>query len=126
MENQQKTDNTVLAHWVYSKEEWRRFLRWRSAKKGFLYALLQKMRLLRATKAGEVEITPCTVTITKSRKQFADTNGYPDKINIYDAGKLNVMEIHFRTGNRSREIDIPVPKGKLKDAIRLQEQLSSH
>jgi len=46
---------------------------------------------------------------------------------IRDAGKLNVLEITYSIFNngitKTDEILIPVPKGKLKEAIQVQESI---
>jgi hypothetical protein len=50
------------------------------------------------------------------------------QINIQDEGKINVMEISYLQqhpkGISSGEIRIPVPKGKLREAMYVQDKLT--
>jgi len=50
------------------------------------------------------------------------------RINIKDEGKLNVMQIVYeqqlQNGVFDKDIHVPVPKGKLKEAIEVEERLN--
>ncbi len=56
-------------------------------------------------------------------ENFAAGERHFQRVNISDAGRLNVMEIFYEKGNARQEIRIPIPKGKLREAIEVQEKL---
>ncbi|MEI9810662.1 MAG: hypothetical protein WDO16_23875 [Bacteroidota bacterium] len=44
MTDNRKQDNTgALVHWTYSREEWKRFVRWKKMKKSFLHYILHRL-----------------------------------------------------------------------------------
>lgn len=50
--------------------------------------------------------------------------------NIHDAGNMNIMEVVCEETNGKHPVShiiyLPVPKGKLREAIQLQESLLAH
>jgi hypothetical protein len=118
----------ALVHWTYSREEWRNFMRWRKMKKGiFQYILL---RLWPNGKAAipQITITRREVGIDNMYEPFHNEERHLKRINIRDAGKINIMEITYEKMNSKHpgftDIFIPVPKGKLREAIELQEKIT--
>ena len=78
-------------------------------------------------KTPEVIITNEAVIINGHLNRFYGNNIWLGKITVNDAGSFNVLEITYcwntRSGQAFNEIRVPIPKGSLKEAIFLQEQL---
>ncbi|HYM92775.1 MAG TPA: hypothetical protein VET23_01440 [Chitinophagaceae bacterium] len=127
--NEHHSEKKLLAHWVYTREEWKIFMRREKLKKSlfhfFIYWLTPKSR----RKVPEVMITPEKIRVGETLQHFNNEEYSLKRINILDAGTINVMEISYYSSNRRspglNEIRIPVPKGKLKEAIQVQEKLSN-
>ena len=117
-----QADKTVIAHWTYTKEEWRAFQRWKVLRKGIFHYVLHWLRP-KSKQAPEIRITTGNIWINDAHEPFHDADRQFRKINIHDAGKMNVMEISYEHDNNSNEIRIPIPKGKLREAIDVQDQI---
>ncbi|TAL51794.1 MAG: hypothetical protein EPN92_00140 [Chitinophagaceae bacterium] len=78
-------------------------------------------------KMPEVIITPDAVLVNGHFNRFYGNNLWLGKVDVKDTGKMNVLEITYcwltRTGETSEEIRIPIPKGKIREAIEVQEKL---
>jgi MFS family permease len=103
-----------------------------SAVVGALYAVIKynlAMSSIKAEKSKpqEVIIMAEAVLINGKLNRFYGDNLWLGGVEIKDAGELNVMEITFcwntRGGKTFDEIRFPVPKGRLREAIKVQEQL---
>jgi hypothetical protein len=116
-------EKMIIAHWTYSREEWKAFLKWKVLRKGIFHYLLHWLRPLSRKRVPEIRITTGKVWINNRHEPFHDKERSFRNINIHDAGKLNVMEIRYEYGDHSGEIRIPIPKGKLREAIQVQEEL---
>jgi hypothetical protein len=116
-------EKMIIAHWTYSREEWKAFLKWKVLRRGLFHYLLHWFKPKRHKNVPEVRITSGKVWINDSHEPFHDEERRFRNINIHDAGKLNVMEIRYQHGDHSSEIRIPIPKGKLREAIQVQEEL---
>jgi hypothetical protein len=130
MTDTRKQDETpALVHWTYSRDEWNNFMRWKKMKQGFFYYLLHRLLPTRNSKTPDIKITADKVSINDMHEPFQDTERQLQRINIHDAGKMNIMEISYHCPDQKKklpgEIRIPVPKGKLKEAIQVQERLSN-
>ena len=123
-----RNESPVLAHWTYTQEEWKKFLRWKKLQKGVVHYLLHRLRF-RAEKAPAIMIMQGRVLVDEVPESFHGENRRLKRIHIKDAGSMNVMEIVYQneyvSGTGSNEIHLPVPKGRLKEAIRVEEALSS-
>ncbi len=113
----------ILAHWTYTREEWRSFHRWRMRKKSWLHYIWQRLKPRSNKKTAEIKITPESVWTNERNEPFHEGSRQFQRVSIRDAGNLNVMEICYEQGASSREIRIPIPKGKLREAIEVQEKL---
>jgi hypothetical protein len=125
-----KQDETAaLVHWTYSHDEWQNFMRWKKKKKSFFHYLLHQFFPKRNSKTPDIKITEDKVSIDDRHESFRDTERQLQRVNIHDAGNMNIMEIGYHwPGQKEKlpaEIRIPVPKGKLKEAIQVQERLSN-
>ena len=71
-----------------------------------------------------MRVTPERVWIGTAHRHFSSRDHKLKRVSIRDAGELNIMEITFEntTDNIPNldEIRFPVPKGRLRDAIKLQ------
>jgi len=113
----------ILAHWTYTREEWRHFHRWRMRQKSWLHYILHRLKPGLQKKTAEITITPESVWTNKRNEAFHEGSRHFQRVSIRDAGRLNVIEICYDDDNNSREIRIPIPKGKLREAIEVQEKL---
>ena len=84
---------------------------------------------LEENKIPEVIVTNNAVIINGHSNQFLGNNLTLGKVSVNDAGKFNLLEITYgwqtKKGKTFDEIRVPIPKGSLKEAIFLQEKLSS-
>jgi hypothetical protein len=113
----------ILAHWTYTREEWRHFHRWRMRQKSWLHYIWHRLKPGLQRKTAEIRITPGSVWTNERNEPFHEGSRHFQRVSIRDAGKLNVMEICYDHDSNSREIRIPIPKGKLREAIEVQEKL---
>jgi len=120
----------LLAHWTYTPQEWKTFVNWTKKRRGLFYNLLHFFLPKEAQQTPEVRITPERVWIGDTHQHFSNDEYRFKKIDIRDEGGLNIMEISYeRAGKKlhgSEEIRIPIPKGKLKEAIEVEMKLNQH
>jgi len=116
----------LLAHWKYSKEEWQYFIRHTKKRKGLLSWLLRPFYLLLENKIPEVKITPDQVWIGDDRQHFNNKDCELTTIDLRDEGKINILSIGYKNIDTAtvNEIKILVPKGKLREAVEVQERLT--
>jgi hypothetical protein len=124
-----KQDETApLVHWTYSREEWRTFMRWKKMNKGIFHYILHRLLPKRNAGTPSITITGGKVSINDAHQPFRDADRQLQRINIRDAGKMNVMEISRQRNDLPNagptEIHIPIPKGRLKEAIGVEEKLN--
>jgi hypothetical protein len=125
--------NTVViplkAHWsilwVYTKEEWRRFERWNARRKGVIEYLWHYLFYNGDHDVQSVELTDQSVTMAEKKKYFSGPVTELRRVEIYDKKNFNVMIITYEIVSKKQfnEIRVPIPKGKLKEAIDVQEKL---
>ena len=124
---QKHNETNVLARWIYSHEEWRHFLRWKLLRKSFIHYFIHLLKP-NQKRTPEVIITYERVWIDECHEPFHTGDRQLKRINIRDAGKINVMEITYEQqhpkGTFNNDIRIPVPKGKLREAIDVEEKLN--
>ncbi len=113
----------ILAHWIYTREEWRLFHYWRLRRKSLLHYWFYRLQPGKRSPAPEIKITTASVWMNERNECFHENGSIFQRVNIRDAGHLNIIEICYENGKENREIRIPIPKGKLREAIRLQEEL---
>lgn len=122
--------HSILAHWIYTREEWESFLRWKKLRRGFFHYAAYSLFGKRAIVVPEITITGMKIWINDEGESFMDQERKLKRINIKDSGTMNILEIIYEKINgkqrRQHEIRIPVPKGKLREAIELQESLGGY
>ena len=120
-------EKTVLAYWVYTCEEWKTFMRKENRRKGFFHWIFHWLCFGSTGKIPEVEITSEKISVGNRHHPFNTDNNTLRRVNILDEGMMNVMEICYDSGTKNFEtfieIRVPVPRGKLKEAILVQEKL---
>lgn len=102
---------------------------WEKMKKGIVYYILHRILSPGGIKTPIVIITDAGISIDDIHEPFHDKNRRLKNISIHDAGKMNVMEIYYeRQGILNTilyEIVVLIPKGRLKEAIGLEEKLNA-
>ncbi len=111
--------------WNYSKEEWKNFLHWKNRKKGWFFLIFRKMMPVKAQHIPEITITDNTVWVNKAQQPFRDDERKFSEITIREVGAVNILEIRYRQHEKQHHINIPVPKGKLREAFEVQERLQT-
>lgn len=112
-----------LTRWNYTKEEWKSFMRWKYRRKGFIFSLLRRLSPLKEQHIPEVRIAADRVWINNEHQPFQSRNRQFREINIREEGKINILEISYEQGKSIRGINVPIPKGKLREAFEVQERL---
>lgn len=125
---QKHTETNILVRWTYSYEEWRIFLRWKSLRKSYIHYLIYLSRS-GIRYAPDVMITLHRVWTDDKYEHFNLDDRRLKRIHIRDEGQLNVLEITYEQqhakGPFNNNIHVPVPKGRLKEAIEVEEQLNT-
>lgn len=127
--NEKHSDKTVLAHWIYTKDEWKAFIKWKKIRKSIFHFFIHWITPKSKRQVPEIMITSDNIWIGNKHHSFNNAGSRLKRINIFDAGSINVMEISYDSKTQSslinNEIKFPVPKGKLREAISIQEKLSN-
>ena len=123
----EQNQRIALAHWTYNREEWKSFIRWDKLRRGRLWYVVYYFLGKKETTIPEITITNKKIWIGNAVESFNDINKQIKRITINDMGDLNILEITYsilKNGiSKSEEIRVPVPKGKLKEAIQVQESI---
>lgn len=119
----------ILAHWTYTREEWKNFVRWTHRKRSIFHYIWHLLAPRRQRQTPEVRITREKVWIGEGHQHFRSQEHSLKAISIRSEGNLNIMEITFeqnsgRPGDLN-EIHVPVPKGKLREAIAIQDKITN-
>lgn len=121
------SETTDRIEWIYSPEEWKAFLRWQGRKKaGWFYWL--SVRRWKKQRVPQVGLTT-DIVFMDNEPIYIDTAGNSlRRIMLRDAGDLNVLVLIYgpAADNRSplQELYLPVPRGRLREAIQFQEGLT--
>lgn len=126
MTDSRKDEATALVHWNYSHDEWKNFIRWKKRKKGFFHYLFYLLGS--GSKTPGITISSNSVSIGSARESFLGDDRRLLRVIIRDVGDMNIMEIYYQRmdfdSSGRNEIHILVPKGRLKEAIGVEEQLN--
>ncbi|HEV8282718.1 MAG TPA: hypothetical protein VGQ09_00330 [Chitinophagaceae bacterium] len=125
MNNIKACEVNWIVRWVYTKEEWHLFLKWQAKHKGIFNYLWYSI-FYRNKQIESVELTEKWIKIGDKKKYFNGPVTELRKVGIYDKKHINVMNIVYEviSKNQLSEIIIPIPRGKLKEAIEAQEKLN--
>ena len=111
--------------WIYTKDEWQRFEKWNARRKGVVDYLWHFFFHKQNQHVQSVELTEQSVTIADKKKYFSGPVTELRRVEIHDNKEFNVMIITYEIVSKKQltEIRLPIPKGKLKEAIDAQEKL---
>jgi len=112
-----------LSQWSYTKEEWKNFLNWKSRKYGKVFSLIRNFTCIKEHNIPEVKIATDRVWIDNEHKPFQSRNRQFRHINIKEEGNINILEICYEQENKMIGINVPIPKGKLREAFEVQQRL---
>lgn len=112
-----------LANWFYDNSEWRRFVRWELFKSGGIHLLRSVKMLIFPVNSRVIKISQGTVLIGEKLHPFHAGNRVFQTADIYEAGPMHILEICYKEKEIYGVIRIPVPKGRLKEAVMLEKQL---
>lgn len=125
MDQSPASENRLLVQWEYSYDEWRRFQKWKSRKKGMFHYFSNLFRSGSRVKSHYISVNTGSVSIDGMIEPFAGRDLELRTVNISEIRNMNVMEIrvhHQQHG--AREISFPIPRGRLKEAVGLEERLN--
>lgn len=119
-----RNTGTVLAHWVYTREEWKLFLQWERRRMGWFRYLLRQLMDPDRKPLPEITITGESVTLNQQKLPFNSDNHQLRRVHLRETGTVNILEIMYqKVPNVVKVIRIPVPKGELRNAMMVQECL---
>ncbi|MBL7741678.1 MAG: hypothetical protein JNK14_20835 [Chitinophagaceae bacterium] len=128
--NPQPDKTAALVHWTYSYKEWRTFILWKKRNKGFFHYLFYLLLPKRKQGLPFAVVTMSKVYTEDLNEIFRDTDRLLKRVGVRDTGKMNILEITYEmiTGDRPalNDIYLPIPRGKLREAIGLQEIITAH
>ena len=126
MEQVPKQENMLPAHWKYTEEEWNAFLRYKKRMNGFMASLFYSLFSGFKRKVPMVKITPEMISIGTVTHHFNNDHCSLRKVDLREEGGINILTITIGDRNKNSErhrIHLPVPKGKLREAIEWQDIL---
>lgn len=122
-----KDQRKVLAHWVYTRDEWSQFRIWEWRRLGWLRYLISNINRSHSKKMPEVIITGEKVTFNGKPEVFIDDMSKLFRVHIRESGKINILEIFYQRGTKGiKVIRVPIPRGEIIQAIEVQECLSGN
>jgi hypothetical protein len=113
----------LLTQWNYTKDEWQNFLHWQTKERGWFFFLFCRLRPVKAQHVPEIKIMLDRVWINDAHEPFQNSHRQFRDICIRETGKFNLLEISYEQSNRLRDIKVPIPRGKLREAFEIQERL---
>jgi len=114
----------TLVQWTYTKEEWRNFLKLSGKQKNIFFKIIHFFLAKTIRLAPIVQITVEKVWIGNEQQHFSSGRHELQKIDIRGEGVVNILAITYGREGAIHEIRVPVPKGKLREAIEVQERLN--
>ncbi len=115
----------ILVHWTYTTEEWKIFLKSSKKRHNILYRFFHFFMTKSIRYAPSVRITPEKVWIGNEQQHFSSGKHELRQIDLRREGPVNILSIAYGLKGSYHEIRIPVPKGKLREAIEVQEQITN-
>jgi len=127
MNNDKPPEADWIVRWVYTKEEWQHFERWNARNKGLLNYLWHFL-FYKDKRVPNIEFNGQWIKISGKQRYFNGPVTELRRVDINDKGPINIMNITYENINNSHlsEISIPIPKGKLKEAIDAHERLMNN
>lgn len=127
LEQSLKNESMILAHWTYSRKEWMAFLKRSDPRHNIFFYVYRFLHSLLLISIPEIRVTNGQVCIGKSILEFNNRNNQLKNIELNAEGDINILTITTEKLYRKnkRKISVPVPKGRLREAIELQHKLNS-
>ncbi len=129
VDNSNISGNVILAHWTYTRSEWKSFNRWSSRKKSFFHYMLNRIQPGAIRMIPSVTITPSAVFIGVEKKNYNTPLHQLRRVIIHESDAMNIMEITYELCTSAftqlEEINILIPKGKLREAIAIQDEMTA-
>lgn len=114
-------DRISIVKWSYTSKEWRLFQKWKAGKRSFILQFVYFFRNTLFGKNAHVHITNDHVWINNSSESFQNDTCFLRDIRVREEGRINILEINYNKGSKTCAIIVPVPKGKLREAIEVQQ-----
>ncbi len=114
----------MLVHWTYTREEWGNFIRQVVSQQNPAYRFIRRFVTAFRLHLPEVWISQRQVWV--GNKEKINTSRHQlQQIDLKEEGSVNILLICYRKkGKHQRNIiKIPIPKGKLREAIVVQEKM---
>jgi hypothetical protein len=127
MTHDKLAEKSWIVRWVYTREEWQHFEKWNARNKGVFrywwYSLFDKEKYVQS-----VEFSERWIKISGKQKYFNGPVTELRRVDVFEKGEINIMSITYEniSTNYLNEINIPIPRGKLKEAIEAQEKLMNN
>lgn len=114
----------ILVNWTYTLEEWKAFRKASNRTRTYFYRLRSRLLGYVLKSAPQISISVDKVWIGGEQLYFNSSRHELHQIDLRNEGTVNVLAITYEKGGGKHEIKVPVPKGKLKEAIEVQDRLS--
>jgi hypothetical protein len=124
MKDSKPAEMKWIVCWIYSKEEWQQFEKWNARHKG-VFNYLWYLLFYKDRHVHSIEFNGQWIKISGKQKYFNGPVTELRRADIYDKGQINILNITYQniSNNQLSEIIIPIPKGKLREAIDAHEKL---
>jgi hypothetical protein len=115
-----------MLRWIYTNDEWRHFEKWNAKNKG-IFNYLWHLLFYRNRQVQSVELTEQWLKIGNKREYFNGPVTEFRRIHICEKGEINVICLTYENISKKqlKEVSIPIPKGKLIEAIEAQGRLTN-
>jgi len=124
MQNTVENENAMLVNWSYTADEWRRFQRWKNRRNNIWHYLSGIFNVRSKKIIHTISVTECEVQLDGVKTPFTGQQLVLRRICIAEANDMNVMEISYQHEQHGAgAIRFPIPRGRLKEAIALEERL---
>ena len=128
MEFSTEQSPNILAHWTYTHDEWKAFTGWTKRRRGMVRYLVHKLFTKSKLRVPQVIITSQQVWVGLNEHPFNSNGCEILRIDIREANNINILEITFERWSGKVQLQgdifIPVPRGKLKEAVIVHSHLS--
>ena len=100
---------------------------WTRKKKNFLHYLISRLFPNSDAMISDITITQSQIILGKTVSNFNNESHRLRRVDIREEGSMNILEISYLKTNDHipsvADIRVLIPKGKLREAIALQEDL---
>lgn len=118
----------VLASWTYSKEDRKAIRKNRRRRMPAVFRLFDRIRTALSNEVPHVAISPDQLSVGKKTIRFHTPGMQLKSIELTDEEDINMLMIVLedpQNGKTGKEIRVPVPKGKLREAFYVRDTVRS-